>query len=588
MKRSIFLKTFGGYLLIIVLLVALVLITAFGYIGRRFLDNQAADQVKMAWALEPTVAAYLDRNALVETEAFFRRFEKQNQVRLTLIRPDGTVLADSQENPERMENHRFRPEVVQALEGRVGRSLRFSDTLRAEMLYIALPLFKEGRVVALLRVSTFVRDIDLTMAGLKRRITETALLITALALVLAFFITRGYTRPIRKMIEASKRIAGGDFEAKVYLRSRDELGQLGASLNAMNDRIRTLFSEVTAQREEIQGILGSMEEGLLVVEPDERIGLANPSFGRMFPVANPAGKYYWEVLRNSKLSDLVERSRREKKSQLDRITLQERTYLVHASYIPNIDQVVLTVHDITDMASLERLKKDLIANVSHELQTPLTSIKGYAETLEADANGTGLNYLKIILRNTDRLIAIVRDLLLLSELEDTQDKASAPPFEPVDLKSLVANILKIFDPKARDKGLTLAFEAAPGPTTVTGDAFRLEQMIINLLDNAVKYTEKGGVTIRLAADKGSAVLEVVDTGVGIPEEHLPRLFERFYVVDKSRSRSLGGTGLGLSIVKHIVLMHRGEISVKSELGRGTTFSVRLPLLDSTPPAGSTS
>lgn len=585
MKRSIFLKTFGGYLLIIVLLVFLVLVTAFGFMRTRFLDSQASDQVKLARALEPDITDYLNRNALGDMEVFFRKFEKQTQVRLTLIRPDGTVLADSQENPERMENHRYRPEVVQALEGHIGRSQRFSDTLRTDMLYIALPMVKEGQVIALLRVSTFVRDINLTMAGLKGRITQTALIITALALVLAFFITRSYTRPIRKMIAASKRIAAGDFEAKVYLRNRDELGQLGASLNAMNDRIRALFSEVTAQREGIQGIIGSMEEGLLVVEPDEKIGLANPSFRRIFPVADPVGRHYWEVVRNAKFNDLVQRSRRERKSHLDRITLQERTYLVHASSIPNIDQVVVTVHDITDMASLERLKKDLIANVSHELQTPLTSIKGYAETLEAEANGTSLNYLKIIIRNTDRLIAIVRDLLLLSELEDIQDKASAPPFEAVDLKLLVDNILKIFDPKARDKGLTLAFEAGTGPFAVSGDSFKLEQMIINLLDNAVKYTEKGGVTVRLAADKGLAVLEVEDTGVGIPEEHLPRIFERFYVVDKSRSRSLGGTGLGLSIVKHIVLLHKGEINVESEPGRGTKFSLRLPLIKSVPLPG---
>ena len=577
MKQSIFLKTFGGYLLIIVLLVSLVLVTAFGFFRSRFLDSQASDQEKLARALEPDISDYLNRNAVAEMETFFRKFEKQTQVRLTLIQPDGTVLADSQENPERMENHRFRPEVVQALEGRVGRSQRFSDTLRADMLYIALPLVQDGRVIALLRVSTFVRDIDITLAGLKGRITETALIITALALVLAFFITRSYTRPIRKMITASERIAGGDFKAKLYLRNRDELGQLGASLNAMSDRIRTLFSEVTTQREEIQGIIGSMEEGLLVVEPDEKIGLANPSFRRIFPVAAPEGKYYWEAVRNTKFNDLVQRVRREKKAQLARIIVQERTYLVHASYIPNIDHVAVTVLDITEMASLERLKKDLIANVSHELQTPLTSIKGYAETLEAEANATSLNYLKIIIRNTDRLIAIVRDLLLLSELEDIQDKASATVFEPVDLKVLVDNILKIFDSKARDKGLALTFEARTGPIAVSGDSFKLEQMIINLLDNAVKYTEKGGVTIRLAADKGLAVLEVEDTGVGIPEEHLQRIFERFYVVDKSRSRSLGGTGLGLSIVKHIVLMHRGEINVDSHPGRGTRFEVRLPL-----------
>jgi len=577
MKRLIFLKTFGASLVIIVLLVAVILVTAFGFIRSRTLDSLAADLEKLGRALEPDVMDYFSRKALADMEAYFRKFEKQTRVRLTFILPDGTVVADSQKNPERMESHRYRPEVVEALQGRTGRALRFSDTLGLEMLYIALPAFREGQLIGCLRISSFGRDINAMLSGLRGSITRTAVAVSVLALILAFFISRSYTRPIRRMIDVSEKIASGDFKAKVYLRNRDELGQLGASLNAMSDRIRVLFEEVTSQREEIQGIIASMEEGLLVVEPDEKISLANSSFRRIFPQAEPEGKYYWEAVRNTKFNALVQKARKEKHAVLDRITIQDRTYMVHASYIDAIAHIAVALHDITDFVSFERLKRDFVANVSHELQTPLTAIKGYAETLEAEADETGRTYLKIILRNTDRLIAIARDLLLLSELEDIQDKAPASAFEAVDLKLLVDNTLKIFDSKAREKGLALAFEAGTGPIAVSGDSFKLEQMIINLLDNAVKYTEKGGVTVRLAADKGSAVLAVKDTGVGIPEEHLPRIFERFYVVDKSRSRSLGGTGLGLSIVKHIVLMHRGEITLESRPGRGTKFTIRLPL-----------
>ena len=584
MKRSIFLKTFGSSLLIIVLLAVVILVTAFGFIRSRYLDSLSADLEKLGRALEPDVGEFLGRAAWAEMEAYFQKFEKQTQIRLTFILPDGRVVADSQENPERMENHRYRPEIVQALEGRTGRALRHSDTLRLEMLYIALPIYSQGRIAGCLRVSSFGRDINVILSGLRRSMTQTAGLVTALALILAFFISRSYTRPIRRMIEVSEKIASGDFKAKVYIRNRDELGQLGASLNAMSDRIRALFREVTAQQEEIRGIIGSMEEGLLVVEPDEKVSLANPSFRRIFPMTTPEGKYYWEAVRNTRFNELVQKAREDKHAQLDRISIGDRTYLVHASYIVNIDHVAVTLNDITDIISLERLKRDLVANVSHELQTPLTAIKGYAETLESEMAAKSGDYLKIILRNTDRLIAIVRDLLLLSELEDLQERASAPPFEAVDLKALLDNTFKIFEPKAKDKGLTLSFRGPAGGLRVSGDAFKLEQMVINLIDNAIKYTEQGGVTVRLAADGSTAIIEVEDTGIGIAREHLPRVFERFYVVDKSRSKSLGGTGLGLSIVKHIVQMHKGEISVDSRPGRGTTFTIRLPLAESAGPS----
>lgn len=250
MRRSIFLKTFGGYVLIILLLVVLILVTAFGFIRSRTLDSQAASQERLAWALEPTVRAAVQNQSLAGLESYFRTFEKQTGDRLTFIDPQGVVLADSEEDPARMENHRFRPEVVQALEGRVGRSLRHSDTLQTEMLYIALPISIEGRLAGCLRVSSFVHDIDATLAGLKRKITQTTLLIVALALVLAFLVARSYTRPVGRMIAVSRKVAAGDFGDRVHLRRRDELGQLAASLNAMSERLGSLVAELTSQKEE--------------------------------------------------------------------------------------------------------------------------------------------------------------------------------------------------------------------------------------------------------------------------------------------------------------------------------------------------
>lgn len=577
MKRAIFLRTFGGYVLIIVLLTGLILLTAFGSIRSRTLDILAASQERLARALEPTVTGALKQEDFSGLESYFRSFGRKTQDRLTLIRADGVVQADSEEDPQRMENHRFRPEVVTALEGRVGRALRHSDTLGVEMLYVAIPLPDQGTPWGCLRVSTFVRDIDANLGGLKRKIAETAGGIALLALVLAFFVARSYTRPIARMIAVAGKISAGDFKERVYLRRRDELGQLASSLNTMSERTGRLVAELTSQKEEIQGIIEAMEEGLLVIEPDDTIGLSNPALRRIFPAADPGSLHYWEAVRNSKLSELIQLARKEKRALLDRVAVHDRIYLVHASYIAPLNHVVATLHDITDLAAVEQVKKDLVANVSHELQTPLTAIKGYAETLEAEAGTKDREYLAIIIRNTDRLIAIVRDLLVLSELEEIGARTAPPPMQPVDLKALVENAARIFEPRAKAKGLAFRIEAPDGMPRLQGDAYRLEQMVINLVDNAVKYTDKGEVAIRLKAAGDSAVLEVEDSGPGIAESQLPRIFERFYVVDKSRSRSLGGTGLGLSIVKHIVLMHRGRIEVQSRLGRGTTFRVFLPL-----------
>lgn len=367
MRRSIFLKTFGGYVLIIVVLAGLILLTSFGYVRSRGVDILAGSQERLARALEPTVLAAMNGGDLSRLEAYFRDFEKQTRDRLTLIDARGAVLADSEEDPSRMENHRFRPEVVPALEGRIGRAERRSDTLGKRMLYVAVPLVEPGGVRGCLRVSTFVSDIDATLAVVKRKMAATTGGIALLALVLAFFVARGYTRPIGRMIAVSRKVAAGDFRDRIYIRRRDELGQLASSFNAMSERLGGLVSQLTTQKEEIQGILAAMEEGLLVVEPDDRIGLVNPSFLRTFPAASPEGRYYWEAVRNTKFNELIQRTRREKKSLLERIEVQGRGYLVHASYIALLDHVIATLHDIS---ALEAKSTDTPGRTPGEEKTP--------------------------------------------------------------------------------------------------------------------------------------------------------------------------------------------------------------------------
>jgi len=304
------------------------------------------------------------------------------------------------------------------------------------------------------------------------------------------------------------------------------------------------------------------------------IVLCNESIRKALHTQQIENKFYWEVIREPQSSALIDRVARQKTGCVEEITIRGSAFLCSATTLPSQEKTVVMCHDVTELRRVEKIKKDFVVNVSHELRTPLTAIKGFVETMEEDVDEKNRGYLAIIKRNTDRLINIVADLLLLSELEE---KGAALTLGACDLKLMLEQMRKIFEPRLREKGLSLTIEADPALPDITADAFKLEQVFVNLLDFAIKYTETGGITIRLVPRNGQVLIEVQDTGSGIPREHLPRIFERFYVVDASRSKQLGGTGLGLSIVKHIILLHNGSIEADSTPGQGTLFSITMPV-----------
>jgi two-component system phosphate regulon sensor histidine kinase PhoR len=369
-------------------------------------------------------------------------------------------------------------------------------------------------------------------------------------------------------------VAAGDFSAHVFLKRADELKELGDSFNAMSDTLSSFFTEITSQKEELNNIIFSIQEGLLVLDRKGAIILSNESIRNALQASAVDGKLYWEVIREPQFSALIDRVAREKIRCEDQITIQDSAFLCSATPLAAQDKIVVMCHDVTELKRVEKIKKDFVVNVSHELRTPLTAIKGFVETIEDDIDDKNRGYLTIIRRNTDRLINIVEDLLLLSELEE---KGAALSLEACDLKIMLEQMQRIFEPRLKEKGLSLTITAGQALPDVMADAFKLEQVFVNLLDNAIKYTETGGITVSLLQRNGHVLIEIQDTGIGIPREHLPRIFERFYVVDSSRSRKLGGTGLGLSIVKHIVLLHHGTIEVQSNSGAGTTFLITLPI-----------
>jgi two-component system phosphate regulon sensor histidine kinase PhoR len=285
------------------------------------------------------------------------------------------------------------------------------------------------------------------------------------------------------------------------------------------------------------------------------------------------GKSYWTVVNDVSLLELIQRALGEKTSMSREVELFGHYYQCNATYLLNMDELVIIMHDITGIKHLQRIKRDFVSNVSHEMRTPLTAIKGYAETMKG-IDEENESYLSVIKKHTERLINIVEDLLILSEMEEIGMKLD---LDMVDVNETISSIMKIFNPRIQEKSLSVALQLDPHIPQIQADRLKLEQAFINLIDNAVKYTEKGTIAVSTKIIEGFLIIEVHDTGIGIPDTHIPRLFERFYTVDKSHSRKLGGTGLGLSIVKHIVLLHNGTIDVESEVGEGTTFRIDLPL-----------
>ena len=573
MKRSFFSKIFIGYLLIIFALSSLILVLSLNTI-RKFYRDTLTDHLKtLGYTLNSEVAHLLDTGRANQLDGFIKSLGSKIHTRVTIIATDGNVLADSEQNIQSMENHSHRPEVVEALQGKTGKSIRFSSTANRDMLYVAVPIEKDGKITGVIRTSLFLSDIDNLLTKLNYHVAGISLGIVFIALLAAFLISRSVVRPIRHLTLAARKVASGDFSARVFLKTKDELRGLADSFNRMNEEMERMFSELGQQKEELKSIIDSLQEGLLVLDKQGRVIRSNESFRKMIGNQAVEGKLYWEIMRNPRLAELLKSAGGKKGKFMEEFTLGEKVFICSGAPLEGGEGIVSIFYDITEIKKIEKVKKDFVSNVSHELRTPLTSIKGYAETLRKEVGSApGKKYLETIERNTDRLINIVNDLLLLSNLEEK----AVLELEDVDLGVFLENVIRIFDQRVKDKQLSLVIDVKDSLPPIKADLFKLEQMLVNLLDDAVKYTDRGEITVSLDVHDKRVRIQVKDTGIGIPKDDIPRIFERFYVVDKSRSRRSGGTGLGLSIVKHIVLLHHGTINIESALGKGTSVTVTLP------------
>ncbi|MBU0710501.1 cell wall metabolism sensor histidine kinase WalK [bacterium] len=571
-QNRFFIKIFSGYLITIIVLSSLILFISFRNIKSHYIETLTGNLENLNHSIANQIISSVNAGVIDNLDAVVKDLGEKINTRITVINVKGAVLADSENNPGQMENHGYRAEVREALAGKTGRNIRFSKTMQQTMLYVATPIEKNGNIIAVLRTSLYLSDVDSLLNTLRIRIINITLIVILFVLIGVLTYSNNLNLPVKELVAASRKIADGDFNTKVILKRKGDFKKLAETFNMMTRKLKDSFEEISLQRDQLRTIISSVHSGLFVIDKDDKVILYNDSFKNISKTEEIAKKHYWEVLRDPDLLNLIKNVRQSGNDTTGEINIGSKTYLCSVSHIPANEEIVIVFHDISEIMRLQQLKKDFVVNVSHELRTPLTAIKGFVETLEDDFIPGNKRYLEIIERHTDRLINIVNDLLLLAEIEDK----SQLQIEEVNIAQMQTDLTKLFAEKISTKKLQLEWEIADELSIISCDPFKLEQVFINLLDNAIKYTDKGKIKIRFSQISNNTLIEIEDTGIGIPEEHLSRIFERFYTVDKSRSRRLGGTGLGLSIAKHIVLLHNGRIDVESTPGTGTTFSILLP------------
>ena len=462
MKNSILLKLFIQISSVVIIFIWIIFYIAGHEFETNFINFKKKELFKILYSTEPTIIRLLEKPDKIDQ--YIHEISLKTQTRFTVINLDGKVVIDSDKDSTIMENHKTRPEVVDAINNGMGSSIRFSNSVGYNMLYTAIFSQTENENY-ILRCSIYLNLLENAITEYKKKIFIAAILINILAIILLYFFSRRISRPIIELTSATKVLAEGNFDVKINVEGSDEIASLGQNFLKMAETIQKNFEE------------------------------------------------------------------------------------------------------------LKDKKKELIASVSHELRTPLTAIKGFLETMREEVTPRGKEYLSIAERQTDRLSQIVKDLLILSELESGIE----PLHENVILNNVIHEAINLLIKKAHQKELNLHFKENSKVTLLNGDSFKLEQLFINLIDNAIKYTETGGVEIVLGQNETFAFIEIKDTGIGIPEADISKIFERFYVVNKARSRKTGGTGLGLSIAKHVVLIHRGNLEVSSSPGKGTSVFIKLPL-----------
>lgn len=551
--------------------------------SQHFLEQQSEEQYTDQAEL---IRDIFEETAFSETadyDAFAKKYARRQEVRITIIDMDGTVVGESEENPSDMENHKDREEVKKAMTGVSDSVIRRSSTLDMDYCYCAVPVQTDS-FEGVLRVSVPLEELH----ALRQEYMKSTIFMMTIGILLIAGMVIAFTRfiadPIDEVTEAAGKIAEGNYGIRLKTDQNSQIGKLADSFNWMSGRLEAAMKDLKDRNNELEAILRSMRNGVLAINGKDEILFYNDALMNLIGHRGDfLGESIYHLVRSSLIFDVIEKVRdsRDVICEEGQSRTMGQQYLRVTGTVLNREKeqsrsVLLIIEDITDVKKLENMRSDFVSNVTHELKTPLTSIRGFVDTLKQGAikdEQYARKFLDIIDIEAERLYTLIQDILLLSEIESGSDYN----IQDCDVNGIIDETLNLLQPKIEQKPeVDVIFQPEPYIRPFPCNPDRMKQLFINLIDNAVKNTEKGSVTVTCRVHNDHLMISVKDTGIGIPKEHLSRIFERFYRVDKGRSRKMGGTGLGLSIVKHIVEMYEGDIFVSSEVGEGTEFIIKLP------------
>lgn len=523
----------------------------------------------------------------LENISNIKDFSTLTDARLTIINDKGAVLYDSDENPTDMENHATRPEVVNALSGVLNRDIRHSNTLKVDMMYVAVPININNEIVGVARVSVPLDDLKPIVIESIENLFIAISFSFVIALILSHIIIKNITRPLKETTSFAGQIAKGNYSDRLRMIRNDELGELANSLNHMARQLEYSFKALSQRNSELETVMSNIQNGIISIDNQQNVMLINNSAYSMFnlPVTKQiVGKNILEVIRTHELFQTIKQLDFDHKDELKMLetTYDDHIYRIFMNSIKESgvnNGFILIIEDITQIKKLENIRRDFVANVSHELKTPITSIKGFIETLkdgEIEDVQTRNRFYSIIEFEVNRLTRLVEDILTLSYL-DSQPQNNKSNDDYTNVQEEMKDIYEMMTKISKDKEISLSVDIEPSIKSIPFNQKHFRHLMINLIDNGIKYNNVGGsVKVRIYMEEENTIIKVIDDGLGIPEKDMPRIFERFYRVDKGRSSKAGGTGLGLAIVKHILQIENSTINVESSLGQGTTFIISIP------------
>ena len=581
MKIRLFHKFFFAFLTVGIAVVAVA-----GFLIERELKTDLTIRIYNEMAAEARIIALMPAGEIARHAG---ELAQRARARLTLIDATGRVTADSELGNRETDNHLDRPEIQEARLKGVGKAVRYSLTLKKDMIYVAIPLREGSRTTGYIRLSRPLTEIALATYGMGKTVFDIILAIVVVSLTIALLFSLKMLSPIRRLAAFAGQVRTGNVSGALRINSRDEIGQLAESINEMVAALQEKIRTADAEKRKLESVFSSMSEGVMVLDAENRIESVNRGMEEMTgrPHGDVIRKTLLEAFRNSKLHDALERFREREETVREEIGLGDYRPVMMDVTISAIRgetggerKTILVFHDVTRLKKLERIRTDFVANVTHEIRTPLTAIIGFVETLQqgaVDDRQKARAFLQTIHENAQRLNRLVDDLLILSGIELGETKLH---LEQLVMEDLLDHALAVVATRVAEKKIMIIKEIPKDLPPVRADRDRLVQILLNILDNAVKFTQPGGKVAVTASPgtEGYLTVRIADTGVGIPKGEIPRLGERFYRADKTRSRELGGTGLGLAIVKHLMKAHQGRMTIDSTLGRGTTVSLHFPII----------